>query len=129
VLHAPHAAAADALDALRAAGVERAVFHWHKAPAEVTRAIVEAGHFLSVTPEVVYRERDRELVESVPLDSLLVESDAPWPYTGEFENTASGPWMAARVAEEVAKIKRLPVEETMYRLSENASRLFHLVWA
>jgi TatD DNase family protein len=129
VLHAPHAAAADALDALRAAGVERAVFHWHKAPAEVTRAIVEAGHFLSVTPEVVYRERDRELVESVPIDSLLVESDAPWPYTGEFENTASGPWMAARVAEEVAKIKRLPVEETMYRLSENASRLFHLVWA
>jgi Tat protein secretion system quality control protein TatD with DNase activity len=37
--------------------------------------------------------------------------------------------MAARVAEEVAKIKRLPVEETMYRLSVNACRLFHLVWA
>jgi TatD DNase family protein len=128
VLHAPHAAAAEALDALQAAAVERAVFHWHKASAEVTRAIVEAGHFLSVTPEVVYRERDRELVESVPLDSLLVESDAPWPYTGEFENTTSGPWMAARVAEEVAKIKHLPVEETMYRLTVNACRLFDLVW-
>jgi TatD DNase family protein len=129
VLHAPHAAAEDALTAVRAAGVEQAVFHWHKAPAEVTRDIVEAGHFISVTPEVVYRERDRELVESVPLDSLLVESDAPWPYKGEFENTTSGPWMASRVAEEVAKIKHLPVEETMYRLTVNACRLFHLVWA
>ncbi len=129
VLHAPHGAAADALESLRVAGVERAVFHWHKASPEVTAAIVEAGHFLSVTPEVVYRERDRELVESVPLDSLLVESDAPWPYKGEFENSTSGPWMASRVAEEVAKIKRLPVEETMYRLSVNACRLFHLVWA
>ena len=129
VLHAPHGAAADALESLRVAGVERAVFHWHKASPDVTAAIVEAGHFLSVTPEVVYRERDRELVESVPLDSLLVESDAPWPYKGEFENSASGPWMASRVAEEVAKIKRLPVEETMYRLSVNACRLFHLVWA
>ncbi len=129
VLHAPHGAAADALEALRVAGVERAVFHWHKASAEVTAAIVDAGHFISVTPEVVYRERDRELVEGVPLDSLLVESDAPWPYKGEFENTTSGPWMASRVAEEVAKIKRLPVEETMYRLSVNACRLFHLVWA
>jgi TatD DNase family protein len=128
VLHAPHGAAADALEALRVAGVERAVFHWHKAAPEVTAAVVDAGHFISVTPEVVYRERDRELVESVPLDSLLVESDAPWPYKGEFENTTSGPWMAARVAEEVAKIKRLPVEETMYRLS-GACRLFHLVWA
>jgi TatD DNase family protein len=129
VVHAPHGAAADALGALGTAGVERAVFHWHKGAPEVTRAIVDAGHFISVTPEVVYRERDRELVEAVPLDSLLVESDAPWPYKGEFENVTSGPWMAGRVAEEVAKIKRLPVEETMYRLTENACRLFHLAWA
>ena len=66
---------------------------------------------MSVTPEVVYRERDRELVEAVPLDSLLVESDGPWQYAGEFERELSGPWLAARVAEEVAKIKRLPVDE------------------
>jgi TatD DNase family protein len=129
ILHAPHAAAAEALDAVRAASVERAVFHWHKGDPDVTDAIVDAGHFISVTPEVVYRDRARELVERVPLDSLLVESDAPWPYQGEFENTPSGPWMAARVAEEVAKIKRLPAEETMYRLTVNACRLFHLVWA
>ena len=71
----------------------------------------------------------RELVEMVPLDSLLVESDAPWPYKGEFEAAGSGPWLVSRVAEEVAKIKRLPVEETMYRLSVNACRLFDLVWS
>ena len=64
-------------------------------PAEVTRAIVDAGYFVSVTPEVVYRERDRELVELVPLESLLVESDAPWPYGGEFTSLPSGPWLAA----------------------------------
>jgi len=129
VLHAPHGAAADAVEELRRAKVERAVFHWHKAPMDVTRAIVDAGHFVSVTPEVVYRERDRELVEAVPLDSLLVESDGPWQYGGEFESERSGPWVAARVAEEVAKIKRLPVDETMYRLSVNVCRLFDLVWA
>jgi TatD DNase family protein len=129
VIHAPHRAAEEAIEELRVGGVERAVFHWHKGTPEVTRAIVDAGHFISVTPEIVYRERDRELVEAVPLDSLLVESDAPWPYKGEFENTTSGPWMAGRVAEEVAKIKRLPVEETMYRLTENACRLFHLAWS
>jgi TatD DNase family protein len=128
VLHAPHGAALGALDALRAAQIERAVFHWHKAPAEVTRAIVEAGYFVSVTPEVVYRERDRELVDVVPLDSLLVESDGPWPYGGEFQGVPSGPWFVSRVAEEVAKIKGLPAEETIYQLSSNACRLFHLNW-
>jgi TatD DNase family protein len=128
ILHAPHGAAGAALELLRAAGIERAVFHWHKAPVEITRAILDAGYLISVTPEVVYRDRDRELAQWAPLDSLLVESDGPWPYRGEFESIASCPWLASRVAEEVAKIKRLPVDEVMYRISENTCRLFHLVW-
>ena len=53
IVHAPHGAAVGALAALKARHVERAVFHWHKAPADVTRAIVDAGYFISVTPEVV----------------------------------------------------------------------------
>jgi TatD DNase family protein len=118
-----------ALHALVAKGVERAIFHWHKSPLDVTRAIVDAGYLVSVTPEVVYRERDRELVEAVPLESLLVESDGPWPYGGEFEGMASGPWLVSRVAEEVAKIKRLPVDETMYQISVNTCEVFDLVWA
>ena len=129
VLHAPHGAAVGALELLKKHGLERAVFHWHKAPAEVTRAIVEAGYFVSVTPEIVYRARDRELVAAVPLESLLVESDAPWDYRGEFEGLASGPWFASRVAEEGAKIKQLPAEDVRHQLSSNACRLFELMWA
>jgi TatD DNase family protein len=129
VVHAPHGAAKRAFEMLKAAGTERAVFHWHKATPEVTRAIVDAGYHVSVTPEVVYRERDREMVESVPLEALVVESDAPWPYKGEFEGMPSGPWLCARVAEEIAKIRRLPIEETMYRLSVNTCELFDLIWA
>ncbi len=129
VLHAPHGAAVGGLQLLKQKGIERAVFHWHKAPAEVTREIVEAGYSVSVSPEVVYRQRDRELVQWVPLESLLVETDAPWPFKGEFEGLASGPWLASRVAEEVAKIKQLPVDEVMYRLSTNTCRVFDLVWA
>lgn len=128
-LHAPHGAAQGALEALRRRRIERAVFHWHKAPPDVTREIVAAGYLVSVTPEVVYRERDRELVERVPLESLLVESDGPWPYSAEFAGMDSGPWVVSRVAEEVAKIKQLPVDEVMFRLSANACRLFDLVWA
>ena len=129
ILHAPHGAAADALAALKRRSVERAVFHWHKASAPVTREIVDAGYLISVTPDVVYRMRDREMVETVPIESLLVESDAPWPYQGEFENVTSGPWLVARVAEEVAKIKGLPADEATYQLTVNTCRLFDLVWA
>jgi TatD DNase family protein len=128
-LHAPHGAAVGALDALRRHRVERAVFHWHKAPADVTRAIVDAGYFVSVGPEVVYRDRDRDLVGAVDIASLLVESDGPWPYRGEFEGLPSGPWLVSRVAEEIAKIKRLPVDDVVHELGANACRLFELMWA
>jgi TatD DNase family protein len=129
-LHAPHGAAAGALEALKRRGLERAVFHWHKAPAEVTRAIVDAGYFVSVTPDVVYRDRDREMVAAVSLENLLVESDGPWQYQGgEFEGMDSGPWLASRVAEEVAKLKQVPVDDVMFQLSTNTCRLFDLMWA
>lgn len=127
-LHAPHDMAAVALTALRAHGLERAVFHWHKAPADVTRAIVDAGYYVSVTPEVVYRDRDREMVEALSLGSLLVETDGPWPYRGEFDGLPSGPWFATRVAEEIAKLKKLPVEDVTVALTENACNLFDLMW-
>jgi TatD DNase family protein len=128
-LHAPHGASVAALEALKRHRIERAVFHWHKASADTTRAILDAGFLVSVTPEIVYRDRDRALVEMVPMDALLVESDGPWAYGGEFKGMESGPWLASRVAEEVAKIKREPIEETMFHLSSNACRLFDLVWA
>jgi TatD DNase family protein len=129
VLHAPHGAAVSALQLLRRHGIERAVFHWHKAPAEVTREIVEAGYYVSVTPEVVYRQRDREMVEWLPLESLLVETDGPWPYKNEFSGLKTEPWMAARVVEEVAKLKHLPVDEVMSRLADNTCQLFDLALA
>jgi TatD DNase family protein len=128
VLHAPHGAAVGAFEALKRHGIERAVFHWHKAPPEVTRAIVDAGYLVSVGPEVVYRERDRALVYDTDLESLLVESDGPWPYRGEFDGMPSGPWLVGRVAEEIAKIKRLPVDDVMFHLSANTCRLFDLMW-
>ncbi|MBI2219020.1 MAG: TatD family hydrolase [Candidatus Rokubacteria bacterium] len=128
ILHAPHGAAQSAFEALRRHGIERAVFHWHKAPADVTHAIVDAGYLVSVTPEVVYRDRDRALVAAVPLGSLLVETDAPWPYRGEFDGLPSGPWLASRVVEEVAKLKQLPVEDVTFEVSSNACRLFELPW-
>ena len=55
ILHAPHARAREALAIVRKAGVTRAVFHWHKSDEQTTRAILNAGYFISLTPEVAYR--------------------------------------------------------------------------
>jgi TatD DNase family protein len=126
VLHAPHDAAAHALALLRTAGVERAVFHWHKAPPEVTQAIVAQGYYISVTPETCYRARDRELVAAVPLANLVTETDGPWPYTGEFEGRATEPTFLGRIVDAVATIKSLDREDVAEIITQNTLRLFQL---
>ncbi|MBI3077598.1 MAG: TatD family hydrolase [Deltaproteobacteria bacterium] len=124
LLHAPHGAASRALELLREQGIARAVFHWHKASPEVTQAIVGAGYFVSVTPELLYRERDRELVRSVPLTALLVETDGPWPFAQAFGAQRTEPWMVERVVEAIAAVKGVPLPEVRAELAANLRRLF-----
>jgi TatD DNase family protein len=124
VLHAPHATAAVALEIVKRYQPPGALFHWHKSSAETTRAICQAGYYISVTPEVCYRDRDRQLVQTVPLENLLLESDGPWPYGGEFTGRATTPAFIARVAVEVAQIKGISVAEVHQATTANVQRLF-----
>ena len=124
VLHAPHAAADKALAIVRRYEPSGAVFHWHKGSPGTTAAICEAGYFVSVTPEVCYRERDRELVRAVPLRNLLLESDGPWPYDGEFAGQPTTPAMVVRLAAEVACLKGVSLDEVREEVWQNAQRLF-----
>ena len=124
VLHAPHAAAATALDIVKRYQPPGALFHWHKGSPDVTAAICEAGYFISVTPEVCYRERDQHLVQCVPLANLLLESDGPWPYGGEFTGQSTTPALVARVAQAVAHLKGLSLAEVQQATTANAQHLF-----
>jgi len=126
VLHAPHDTAARALALLQAAGVERAVFHWHKAMPEVTQAIIAAGYYISVTPETCYRARDRDLVADVPLANLVIETDGPWPYQGEFTGRPTEPTFLSRVVDAIASIKDRDRQEVSEIVAANTRRLFRV---
>lgn len=124
VVHAPHAMAAVALEIVTRYQPPGAVFHWHKSDPDTTAAICAAGYYISVTPEVCYRERDRELVQAVPLTHLLLETDGPWQYDGEFAGQETSPALVTRVAEEVAQLKGVPLAEVHAITTANAQQLF-----
>jgi TatD DNase family protein len=92
----------------------------------VTQAIVQQGYFISVTPETCYRARDRELVAAVPLANLLLETDGPWPYGGEFEGRLTEPTFLGRIVQEVAAIKGVAVEDVAANVVQNTAKLFRL---
>jgi TatD DNase family protein len=103
IIHAPHDSARAALRILTEAKVRRAVFHWHKSDDATTHAILEAGYFISLTPQVSYRDRDQRLAKMVPLGRMLLETDGPWPHGGPFANRPTEPAMILETVDAVAR--------------------------
>ncbi len=126
ILHAPHRCATDALAIIGQAGVTRAVFHWHKADEQTTRAIIDAGYFISLTPEVAYRERDRDLAWMLPANRMLVETDGPWPYGGQFAGRLTEPAMIKDVVAAIAHLRCTTFEEIAASTTANARALFRI---
>ena len=124
ILHCPHRTAGDALTIIKAAKVRRAVFHWHKSDEATTRAILDAGYFVSLTPEVVYRDRDQELAALVPLSRMTVETDGPWPYGGPFEGKATEPNFIPDVISAIARLRGHSFDSIAEALAANAKTLF-----
>lgn len=123
ILHAVHGAAAPCLERLREKGVRRAVFHWLKAPEAVTRDILAAGYYVSVTPEVTALERDRRLAELAFPDRLLVETDGPEPLRVDRPGPSTPLWAADSVRW-LARRFGMTRGETEARLDANARALF-----
>jgi TatD DNase family protein len=126
ILHAPHRTAAVALEIIKSAGVRRAVFHWHKSDPAITRAILDASYYVSFTPEVAWRERDRELARFAPLHQIVVETDGPYRHERVFPGTRTEPWMVSRAIAAIAEVKGLTGEEVEIATSANAAKLFAL---
>ncbi|HLX36352.1 MAG TPA: TatD family hydrolase [Candidatus Binataceae bacterium] len=124
ILHCPHETAMDALAIIKSTKVRRAVFHWHKSDAATTRAILDAGYFISLTPEVAYRDRDRELARIVPLHQMMVETDGPWPYGGPFESRRTEPSFIPDVISAIAQLRSIAVEMVARAIAFNARTLF-----
>lgn len=124
VLHAVHSGAPAAYELLVKNDIKKAHFHWLKAPSFIVQQITASGYYISVTPEVCYRKRDETLVNQVPLDKLLIETDGPWPFSGPFEQQETSPLLLQEVAKKVASLKGLTLEETAKQLTLNTISLY-----
>lgn len=129
VIHT-RSASADTLAILREEGGEQpgGVFHCFTETAEVARAALDLGFFISFSGILTFRNAEdlRDVARFVPLDRLLIETDSPYlapaPYRGKTNQPAYVPF----VARQVAALKQLPVEQIAAATSLNFDHLFGL---
>ncbi len=111
-----------AIELLLERGAKKVQLHAFDGKASKARPAVETGYFFSVPPSVVRSQQKQKLVERLPLDCLLLETDSPVLAASREERNEPA---NVRIAlQEIARIKELPVDEVAERILENTRALY-----
>jgi TatD DNase family protein len=97
-----------------------AMLHCFNGSVELAREAVESGMKIGVATQVLYSGRVRELVEELPLESMLLETDSPFLYRGK----RNEPVNVRESAAEIADLKGCGVEKVIEATTANARQLF-----
>ena len=133
VIHT-RSASADTLSILREEGAQgpgaaaTGVFHCFTETAEVARAALDLGFFISFSGIVTFRNAEdlREVARFVPLDRLLIETDSPYLAPVPFRGKTNQPAYVAHVGAAVAALRGMPIADLAQATSANFERLFNL---
>ena len=105
----------------------RAVFHCFTGSADEAERILADGYWISFTGPVTYKKNDalREVVRLVPIDRLMVETDAPYlsPEPKRAQKT-NEPALVMYTAAKVAEVTGMWLDELDRVTTENARRFF-----
>lgn len=66
--------------------VEYAVFHWFSGKKECVYKIIDQGYYFSVNYSMLASKKGFEIIKSIPIDRLLIETDAPFGKTNIKDN-------------------------------------------
>jgi TatD DNase family protein len=123
-------AAQDAAELLRSegAGKLRGVIHCFTGNYESACAYLELGFYLSFTGIITFKNAEplRDVVRKVPLDRIFVETDSPYLTPVPHRGKRNEPAYVRFVAETIARIKDISLEEVAETTTRNVQNLFNI---
>jgi TatD DNase family protein len=102
------------------------VMHCFSGDYEMARASLDLGLYISIAGVVTFRKAGdlREVVEKVPVERMVIETDAPYLTPAPHRGKRNEPAFVSLVAERIAEIKKLGVEDVARITTLNARKLF-----
>ena len=112
-----------------ARGPFKAILHCYTGGPELARKAVELGMIVSFTGVVTFKKSEalRDIAASVPLDQILVETDAPYLAPMPYRGKTNEPSYVRYTAETVAMVKGITTEELATATTNNFMRYFDKV--
>ncbi len=108
------------------AGEVGGVFHCFTEDRETAWKAIDLGFHVSFSGIVTFKNAAnlREIAAELPLDRLLIETDAPYLAPVPHRGKTNEPAFVRHVAEELARVRGIPVEEVGRATTANFCRLF-----
>ncbi len=117
------------LQTLHIAGINQisGVFHCFSENAEYAQRVLALGCHISFTGNLTYKKSALpEVAAQTPLERLLLETDAPFMAPAPHRGKRNEPAYTVYIAEKLAEIKKISIEEMARQTTENALQLFKL---
>ena len=104
------------------------VFHCYSGSAEMARQLVQMGWYIGFTGVLTFKNARKavEVAASIPLDRIVLETDCPYMSPDPFRGKRNDPSRLYRMAEKLAEIRGLSVEEIHTITVENGKRLYRI---
>jgi len=129
VIHT-RAAAADTIAIMREerAGEAGGVMHCFTETWDVAARALELGFHISFSGIVTFRNATelKEVARRVPLERMLIETDSPYLAPVPHRGKRNQPAWVRHVAEEIARLREVPLEAIARATSDNFFRLFRI---
>ncbi len=121
----------DTLRILREEGAEQSggVMHCFTETPNIARQALDLGFYISFSGIVTFKNSHqiKEVAKQIPLERILVETDAPYLAPVPFRGKINQPAYVRYVAEEIARLRGIAIEEVEQATTENFCRLFKVV--
>jgi len=104
------------------------VMHCFGGSVETAKVCIEMNFMISLGGPVTFKnaKKPKEVATEIPLEWLMIETDAPYLSPHPHRGKRNEPSLVPLVAEEIARLKDVPVEEVARVTSENAKRFFRI---
>ncbi len=105
---------------------EHGVMHCFTGTLPYAQSYLDLGFLISFTGIITFVKQYDEVVAAAPLEKILIETDSPFLTPNPFRGKKNNPAYVKYVAERIAEIKGISVDEVAHVTTENAKRLFRL---
>lgn len=124
-------AARDTLDIMKAehANSDGGVIHCFSYGVEMAREYLNMGYYIGIGGVVTFKngKKLKEVVDDTPLDRIVLETDSPYLAPEPFRGKRNCSSYLTYVAEEIAAIKRIDIEEVYEAAFQNACKLYGIL--